>query len=125
MNPSRRFAFRLALAAGEINPDAMLARLPQRIWSEWQEFALLEPFGETGEERADLRTGIVAATIADCLARREGQPAYKARDFTPQFETGEPIQSESKTNEHYQQALMITRLFGGKIVKAQELELAD
>jgi len=32
--PARRFAFRLALALGQVNPDAMLARLPQRVWSE-------------------------------------------------------------------------------------------
>ena len=123
MTPVRRFAFRLALALGQPNPDAMLARLPHRVWQEWQVFAALEPFGE---ERADLRAGIVAATIANCLARGKGKPAFKARDFMPQF--GKPTRRESAaSSDHYQQALMITRLFGGKIVRKQalELELAD
>lgn len=120
MTPARRFAFRLALALGQSNPDAMLARLPWRVWSEWQTFAALEPFGE---ERADLRAGIVAATIANYLARGKGKPAFKPRDFMPQF--GKPAQSESAaSSDHYQQALMITRLFGGKIVKVQA-ELVD
>lgn len=119
MTPARRFAFRLALALGQVNPDAMLARLPQRVWSEWQEFAMLEPFSE---ERADLRAGIIAATVANCLARGKGKPAFKPRDFMPQFE--ERVRSEPRASEHYQQALMITRLFGGKIVKAQ-VELVD
>lgn len=118
MTPIRRFAFRLALALGQPNPDSMLARLPQRVWSEWQEFAALEPFGE---ERADLRAGIVASTITNCMARKGGT-AYKPRDFMPQFV--EPTQRETKTFEHYQQALMITRVFGGKIVKVKA-ELVD
>lgn len=119
MTPSRRFAFRLAKALGQANPDAMLARLPHRIWREWQEFAILEPFGE---ERADLRAGIIASTVANCMARDKGQPAFKPRDFMPQFEKQE--QAKSKTPEHYQQALMVTRLFGGKIVRKQA-ELVD
>lgn len=120
MTPARRFAFRLALALGQPNPDAMLARLPWRIWQEWQAFATLEPFGEG---RADLRAGIVAATVANCLARRKGQPTFKPYDFMPQFE--EPARRLPViSGEHYQQALMITRLFGGKIVKTQA-ELVD
>ena len=119
MTPTRRFAFRLALAAGEVNPDAMLVQLPWRIWREWQVFAALEPFGE---ERADLRAGIVASVIANCLARGRGKPAFKPRDFMPRFK--EPTQRETKTSIHYQQALMITRLFGGKVVRMQA-ELVD
>ena len=119
MTPARRFAFRLALALGLPNPDAMLAHLPQRIYREWQEFAILEPFGE---ERADLRAGIVAATVANCMARGKGRSAFKPRDFMPRFE--EARREPATPSEHYQQVLAITQLFGGKIVRVQA-ELAD
>ena len=83
MTPARRFAYRLALALGESNPDAMLVRMPHRVFLEWIEYTNLEPFGE---ERADLRAGIIASTIANCLARKKGQPAFKVTDFMPRFE---------------------------------------
>lgn len=122
MTPTRRFAFRLALALGQPNPDAMLARMPWRIWREWQVFAALEPFGETGEKRADMRSAIVAATIANCLARGKGKPAFEPRDFVPRFEDamgtdeGQAQREPSTSSNHYQQALAITRMLGGKIV---------
>jgi len=119
MTPARRFAFRLALALGYLNPDAMLARMPYRIWSEWQAFAALEPFGE---ERADLRAGIVAATVANCMARGKGRRSFKPRDFMPRFE--ETQRKPATSSEHYQQVLAITQLFGGKIVRVQA-ELVD
>ncbi len=40
----------------------------------------MEPFGD---ERADLRSGIVAATIANCAAHSRG--GYKPSDFMPTF----------------------------------------
>ena len=45
------------------------------------EFYAMEPWGE---ERADLRAGIVAATMANCHAGKRGK-AFEARDFMPQF----------------------------------------
>lgn len=49
-------------------------------------YARLEPFGE---ERADLRAGIVAATIANVF-RGEGSPEYKPHQFMPSFEEQTP-----------------------------------
>lgn len=127
MTPGRRFAFRLALVLGQPNPDAMLARIPWRIWREWQAFAALEPFGETGEERADMRSAIVAATIANCLARAKGKPAFKPCDFTPQFEerVQQPRSEPPPPEAHYQQILTITKMFGGKVVTKRTSELID
>lgn len=113
MTPVRRFAFRLALALGQPNPDAMLARLPWRVWREWQTFAALEPFGE---ERADLRAGIVAATIANCLARGKGKPAFKVRDFMPRFE----VKRDKTPDDLFQQVKTINWLFGGAFVDERE-----
>lgn len=42
----------------------------------------LEPFGES---RADLRSGIIASTIAN-VNRQKGGPTYKAQDFMPYLE---------------------------------------
>lgn len=45
-------------------------------------YAEIEPFGE---ERADLRAGIVASTIAN-VNRGKNKRAYKAQAFMPRFE---------------------------------------
>lgn len=83
MTAARRFAFRLALALGQPNPDAMLEEIPARVLAEWQTYASLEPFGE---ERADWRAGMIASTMANIHARKKGKPAYKIEDFMPKFD---------------------------------------
>ena len=125
MTPARQFVFRLALASGywTYNPDAMLARMPYRIWREWQTYAQIELFGE---ERADLRAGIVAATVANCLARRKGQPAFRVKDFMPSFDLPKRT-AEAPTREAlFAQVQMINQTFGGKtIVKQGEPPMVD
>jgi hypothetical protein len=54
---------------------------------QWHAYSLLEPFGET---RADLRSGIVASTIANCAPFKKGGKAWKPSDFMPHF--GKPKQ---------------------------------
>ena len=49
---------------------------------EWQAYYSIEPFGE---ERADLRAGIIASTIAN-VNRPKGKKAYDAEDFMPKFD---------------------------------------
>jgi len=50
-------------------------------FAEWQAYSALEPFGE---ERADLRSAIVACVIANSN-RGSSQKAYKVKDFMPKF----------------------------------------
>jgi hypothetical protein len=50
-------------------------------FAEWMAYAGLEPFGE---ERADLRAGIIAATIANVHRPGERDP-YTPTDFMPCF----------------------------------------
>jgi len=68
---------------GEIDVDALLARLSSRSISEWMAYYSLEPFGE---ERADLRFGMLMALLAninrDPEKRRE---PYTAEEFMPKF----------------------------------------
>ena len=51
----------------------------------WIKYAELEPFGE---ERADLRAGIIASTIANVNRTKKDKP-FQASDFMPEF-TKEP-----------------------------------
>ena len=62
--------------------DRMLSEISSRDLAEWMAFSRLEPWGE---ERADLRMGIIASTIANAN-RGKGQKPYKVQDFLPSFE---------------------------------------
>jgi hypothetical protein len=82
----------------------MLSEITSRQFAEWMAYAQLEPFGE---ERDDLRMGIVASTIANAN-RGKGQKAYKPTDFIPDF--------EPETEEQAQARLMAKAMaaLGGK-----------
>lgn len=51
-------------------------------FAEWMAYSTLEPWGE---ERDDLRMGIVASTIANAN-RGKNTKAYSPQDFMPKFE---------------------------------------
>ena len=89
----------------------MLARMPHRIWQEWILYAQVEPFGE---ERADLRAGIIAATVANCLSRKKGRPAFKVDQFMPKFKVH---QRWPTPEELLNKVRWINRLYGGSVVK--------
>jgi hypothetical protein len=75
------FAFDLALALGWPDVDAMLEAMPLPIFYEWNVYARARPFGE---ERADLRAGIVASTIANANRGKSGR-SFRPADFMPKF----------------------------------------
>lgn len=77
-----RFAFRLALALGCEDPDALRARLTSRAWARWIAYFQVEPFGEL---RADFRAGYAMALQAN-LHRSEKVAAYEPADFFPSLE---------------------------------------
>ena len=60
----------------------MLSEISSRQFAEWMAYGRLEPFGE---ERDDLRMGIVASVIANSN-RGKNQKPYKPGDFMPSFE---------------------------------------
>ena len=108
MSPTRRFAFRLALSLGQPNPDAMLSRMPARIFLEWWKYYQYEPFGE---ERADLRAGIIASTFANAF-RKKGTKAFSPAVFMPKF--GPRVK---RSGEYlFKKMLAITKLFGGTVI---------
>jgi len=59
----------------------LLRRLDSRELSEWMAYDQIEPLGEW---RADLRAGIVAATLAN-VNRGKAQKPFKPEDFMPDF----------------------------------------
>jgi len=85
----------------------LLARISSRELAEWMAYAQLEPFGE---ERADLRAGIVAATVANTARdpRKRARP-FAARDFMPRFgRRRQTWQEQLRIVEHW------NRLLGGR-----------
>jgi hypothetical protein len=78
---------------GHFNVDAMLDSAPSSMLTEWRAFTNLHPVGEW---RADLRSGIIAQTIANVNRDSKQTPEpYKANDFMPDFlkcyEPQEPV----------------------------------
>lgn len=55
----------------------MLGRITSRQFSEWMAYAQIEPFGE---ERADLRMGVLASLVSN-MFRKAGTTAAKPEDF--------------------------------------------
>lgn len=84
----------------------LLARISSRELTEWMQYYELEPFGE---ERADLRAAIVAATVANAN-RRKGKRAFKPADFMPRFKQ----QAEPQSWEDQLRLVeMLNAAFGG------------
>lgn len=110
MTAARRFAFRLALALGQPNPDRMLEEMPARILSEWQTYASLEPFGE---ERADWRAAMLASTMANIHARKKGKPPYKIEDFMPKFDRAGKVSTVPLIDK----VIAANWALGGKVVR--------
>lgn len=65
--------------------EELLGRMSSLELSEWMAYATLEPFGE---ERADLRAGIVASVIAN-TARKPNTKPFQPYDFMPFLERDE------------------------------------
>lgn len=79
--PWRQFAYRLALATGRVNVDAMLDEISWPQLLEWMQFAALEPWGAIQDDR---RAGTVAAVTANVHRDPRRRPApYQPRDFMP------------------------------------------
>jgi len=105
----RQFEFRLALALGWVNPDAMLAAMPQRVYREWMVYAEVEPWDV---EQADRRAAMIAFTMASLWRGKKGRkPRFK--DFMPQY------RRSSSAPRTPQQAANLMRnlahLYGGQV----------
>lgn len=70
----------------------MLRAMSARQFEEWAAFYSQEPWGEF---RADLRTGIVASTIAN-IHRKPRAPAFTPIDFMPYAERPPIAETETE-----------------------------
>jgi len=61
--------------------EYLLKNISARELTEWMVYYQLEPFGE---ERADLRAGIIGSTIAN-VNRGKGGKVFTPQDFMPKF----------------------------------------
>jgi hypothetical protein len=87
----------------------LLARIDSRELSEWQVYHKLDPWDE---KRSDLRAGIIASTVANCL----NEKSWKPSDFMPKY--GPPPEPEVKTVEQLKDAaIRIAAMFGGAMRK--------
>ena len=86
----------------------LLARVSARELSEWQAYYTLEPWGE---ERDDLRAGIIASVVAN-VHRSKGGKTWKPSDFVLEFQ---PREREPQTEEQMMQmARLLNAAFGGE-----------
>lgn len=98
--PLRRFLFQLALALGKTVAE-LEETMSSRELTEWIAYNAVQPFGDT---RADLRSAIIASTVANCH-RTSGTP-FKVADFMPYEEKpkGAPLDAVKQ----------LRAMFGGK-----------
>lgn len=78
-------------------------------FAHWVAYYRIDPFGD---ERADLRAGIIASTVANVHATKKSQQ-LKPADFMPDFE---PPKRQS-TKEMIDVMRKFTKAMGGKIIK--------
>lgn len=102
----------------------LLARISSRELSEWAAYYELEPWGE---ERADLRAGIVASTMANTARDpKKRQKPYRANEFMPQFagadreSDGEDEDERPAWEGQLRYVEMLNAIFGGRDLRKQE-----
>ncbi len=117
------FAYRLALALGQPNPEAMLARMPYRVWLGWIEYSEKEPFNrEWDGQRADWRASMQAAMVANCLVRQKGQRLFVPDDFMPSFSVATPDAEEASPtpDDLLSKVMALNFMFGGNFIDNRE-----
>ena len=116
MTPQRRLLFRLSLGTPWVaNPYALAEAMPYDVLLDWARYQQIEPFGEL---RADVRSGIIAALIANVNSDKKKR--YRVKDFLAGdlLRVSEPLSDkERKAN-----ALATARALGYKVKKIGEKE---
>lgn len=114
---------RLALALGWPSVAWGLARISSRELVEWMAFDAVEPLGES---RADLRMGIVAATVAN-VNRASNQPAVAPADFVPGYWDEEPDEEDAPADWQGMLATVeaLNAAFGGADARAAQQDGSD
>jgi len=94
--------------------------MPSHVFFDWMRYYKVEPFGE---ERADLRIGIMTANImaaisgisAQLAGKRKGT-SYRAQDFMPFTEAAVKKNDPLPDKVLFQKVLILNRLYGGEVI---------
>ena len=84
---------------GFIDVEEMLSKISAKKFIRWVAFLNIDP---QGERRADLRTGIIASTLAN-INKKKDTKAYDASDFMPSFKAYEIKAKQSKGGQTLEQ----------------------
>jgi len=99
------------LALGHKSLKACQQAISSAEFAEWQAYYRLEPFGE---ERADLRTGILAALIANVNRDpKQRKKPYEPADFMPTFDKQSKATAPQSIDEQLMIIEMLNIAFGG------------
>ncbi len=83
--------------------------MTSREFAEWEAYYELEPFGE---ERADIRSAIVASTVANANRNPKARAKpFEVDDFMPKF--GQPARRRQTWQEQLAFVEMLNEAFGG------------
>lgn len=93
----------------------LLATISSRELAEWALYAELEPFGAT---RADVRAGIVAATVANVNRdpKKRKEP-YTPGDFFSELRQARPAKPRQTVEEQIAAMERIATAFGGRLIR--------
>jgi hypothetical protein len=91
----------LALRLGIWNVEEWIEQLDWGQALAWRAYAQIEPFGE---ERSDLRAGIVASVIANVNRDPKKGKAFNPQDFMPKFGVEATGRREPMTQEAWREA---------------------
>jgi len=95
----------------------MLAQMPARLLAEWMAFYQVENLEPWGEERADLRSGIVASVIANV----NRDPKKRRKPYSPEDFMPKPRQKERRTGTQMLKIVeMLNVAFGGRDLRKRE-----
>lgn len=72
--------------------------------SEWWEYDQIEPFGE---ERGDLRIGILCSLVANALGGGKGGKALPPSEFMPDFKGTRALEAAKKQSVEEQKNLLL------------------
>lgn len=88
--------------------NGMLAQMPWSQFRTWLAYRRINPFGE---QRGDLRSGIIASTIANCHRDPKRKPTpFRPSDFMYQSETVVE-DDEGVTQEEWEETLLRAKIF--------------
>lgn len=93
--------------------DGMLESIPSRLFLEWVAYDRIEPFGSW---RDDLRTGIIASTVANCARTSKSSKSFKPSDFIPEFK---PVEEPEERLSLLDKLKFLAKSLGAKTVKKE------